>query len=161
MDGAVLDLLGQLGDLAGGEEPGDAGDQAVGLAEVAGQLRLEPVELALQLGVLLQGDLEGLLRLGGLADDRVQVLLGLDPLGLDLGPGDLDQAFGLVVRLEMVPVLGQLDDHLAEQLILLEACLSSRSRVGRSSRSRRWPSSARTSATLSSSPACRTSPPSR
>ena len=76
-----------------------------------------------QLGVLLQGDLEGLLRLGGLADDRVEVLLGLDPLGLDLGPGGLDQALGLVVGFEVGPVLGQLDGHLAEQLVLLGGLL--------------------------------------
>ena len=79
----------------------------------------EPVEFLAKLGVLLERDLQGLLRLGGFLDDRVEVFLRLDPLDLDLRPGRLHQPPGLIVRLEVILALGQLDRHLSEQFIFI------------------------------------------
>ena len=85
MVGGVVDLAGQGVDLAGGQEQlGRAGDPVVA-GELGGERRLQAIELAAALGVVLHGGGQGAAGLGGRAGQGLELGEGGASLDVDLG----------------------------------------------------------------------------
>ena len=110
--------MGQELELAAREMPLGVPEHAVLGGELLGQLGLEPVELAAELAILVQGRPElapGFLHLAG---HLLKIGPGLLPRTLDLGLGRGDQLFRVGLRFQRGLELRQLSHQILQQMLI-------------------------------------------